>query len=311
MVADRASSLRRRAVLRQREHDGKGQKSGALLAVRNPRLTMSVGDDLEALRSYYELGEERERLSEARGALEFERSKELIERFLPPIPAVIADIGGGPGRYALWLAELGYEVRHRDIVPLHVSQLDDQCGELPIDTAVGDARALDLQDGSVDAVLLLGPLYHLGTRADRILALREARRIARPGGYIFAAAISRWAARLDGILAKRMYRSMPETLHLVAEVERTGVVPPLGPSSFLGYSHRPMQLGSEVRAAGLSVVSLVGIEGAASLLVDLEERAASAEDWSVVLDTARATESVPELLGIGPHLLAICRRSND
>lgn len=90
-----------------------------------------------------------------------------------------------------------------------------------------------------------------------------------------------------------MYRSMPETLHLVAEVERTGVGPPLGPSSFLGYSHRPMQLSSEVRAAGLSVVSLVGIEGAASLLADLEERAASTEDWSVVLDTARATESVP------------------
>lgn len=182
-----------------------------------------------------------------------------------------------------------------------MSQLDEQRGELPIETTVGDAQSLDLQDGSADAVLLLGPLYHLETRAERVLALGEARRIVRPGGYVFAAAISRWAARLDGILAKRMYRSAPKTLTLLAEVERTGIVPPTGPSSFFGYSHRPVQLRSEARAAGLSVVSLVCIEGAASLLADLDERAASVEDWRVLLETARATELVPELLGIDPH----------
>lgn len=68
---------------------------------------MTAGDDLDALRSYYGRGEERERLSRACGALEFERTKELIMRFLPPAPAVVADIGGGPGGYALWLATLG------------------------------------------------------------------------------------------------------------------------------------------------------------------------------------------------------------
>lgn len=205
----------------------------------------------------------------------------------------------------------GYDVHHRDIVPLHVTQLEEQRGELSIDAAVGDARSLDLQDSSVDAVLLLGPLYHLETRAERVLALSEARRIVRPGGYIFAAAISRWAARLDGILAKRIYLAMPEALDLIAEVERTGRLPPLGPGSFFGYAHRPMQLRSEAKAAGLSVVSLVSVEGAAFILADLDERATSGEDWCVVLDTARATESVPELLGIGPHLLATCRRGYE
>jgi SAM-dependent methyltransferase len=67
-----------------------------------------------------------------------------------------------------------------------------------IQTAVGDARDLDLADASVDAVLLLGPLYHLIDRAERVRALRECPRIARPGGPVFAAAISRWAARIDG-----------------------------------------------------------------------------------------------------------------
>ena len=272
---------------------------------------MTAGDHLDALRSYYQRGEERERLSGACGALEFECTKELIMRFLPPAPAVVADIGGGPGRYSLWLAALGYQVRHRDVVPLHVSQLEDERGDLPIETVIGDARRLDLDDGSADAVLLLGPLYHLDTRAERVLALREARRVVRPGGYVFAAAISRWAARHDAILLKRVYRSMPETLALVAEVELTGVLPPVTTGSFSGYTHRPRQLQSEARAAQLGVVSLVCVEGAASLLADLEERRESAEDWGVVLDTARATESVPELLGIGPHLLATCRRGID
>ena len=272
---------------------------------------MTAGDHQAALLSYYELGEERGRLTHARGALEFERSKELVERFLPPCPAVVADIGGGPGRYSLWLAEKGYQVRHRDIVPLHAAELEDQRGDLSIDAAVGDALCLDLPSGSVDAVLLLGPLYHLHDRAERIAALSEARRIVRVGGFIFAAAIFRWAARLDGILAKRIYRAAPEALALVEDIERTGVIAPLGRESFVGYSHRPMQLRREVQAAGLSVVSLVCIEGAASLLADLEERRTSAEDWSVVLQAARATESVPELLGVGPHLLATCRREDS
>ena len=272
---------------------------------------MTAGDDLDALRSYYERGEERDRLSRACGALEFERTKELIMRYLPPAPAVVADIGGGPGRYARWLAGLGYQVHHRDVVPLHVSQVAEEGGDLQIETAIGDARCLDLEDRSADAVLLLGPLYHLETREERVLALREARRVVHPGGYVFAAAISRWAARVDAILLKRVYRSVPETLALVAEVERTGVLPPVSPASFFGYTHRPRQLESEARAARLDVVSLVCVEGAASLLADLDERRESAEDWGVVLDTARATEAVPELLGIGPHLLAICRRGAD
>ena len=122
-----------------------------------------------AVRAYYERGEERDRLSDGRGQLEYIRTTEIVTRRLPPPPAVIADIGGGPGRYALWLASLGYQVEHRDLMPLHVTQLQVDAAAVPgIRTAIGDARALDLPDASADAVLLLGPLYHLASSADRI-----------------------------------------------------------------------------------------------------------------------------------------------
>jgi SAM-dependent methyltransferase len=109
----------------------------------------------------------------------------------------VADIGGGPGAYALWLAGLGYDVQHRDLVTAHVNHLQS-LGIASIDTQVGDAGRLDLESGAVDAVLLLGPMYHLTGRDDRIATLREAARVSRPGGPIFIAAISRWAPRLDG-----------------------------------------------------------------------------------------------------------------
>ena len=256
------------------------------------------------MREYYALGGEQERLDEPRGQLEFERTKEIVLRHLPPPPAIVADIGGGPGRYALWLAQLGYEVLHRDVVSLHVQQLQEAAGGgSRIRSAVADARELDLAGDTADAVLLLGPLYHLDQRRDRIQALAEARRVLRPGGPVFAAAISRWAARVDGILRARIYERFPAAGAELAAVEATGRLPPLFPGSFCGYTHRPGQLRAEVAAAGFQVTDLVCVEGPAFLLDDLGERLADAEDRRVVLETARALEKVPELLGTGPHLL--------
>jgi hypothetical protein len=198
-----------------------------------------VPDDqnLSAMRAYYELGEEEARLADgAVGHLEFERTKEIVLRHLPPPPAVVADIGGGPGRYSHWLA--------------------------------------------------------------------EARRIARPGGPVFAAAINRWAMRLDDVLRRRRYQQIPDLEEKLEPLERTGRITPLYPGSFVGYTHRPEELRAEVRAAGLQLASLVSVEGPAFLLGDLPERLADPGDRRVVLDTIRALEQVPELLGAGTHLLA-------
>jgi SAM-dependent methyltransferase len=261
-----------------------------------------------AMRAYYERGQERDRLAEPRGQLEFERTKEIVLRHLPRPPAVVADIGGGPGRYALWLAGLGYQVMHRDLMPTHVAQLRQASGGSPlIDAAVADARELDLADASADAVLLLGPLYHLGRRADRLRALTEARRVVRPGGPVFVAAITRWAPRMDGMLRARLYEAIPGVEGALPGIERTGHLPPFSPDGFSGYTHRPGQLRAELIASGSRVVDLVCVEGPAYLLDDLPERLADDEARRVVLETARALERVPELLGIGPHLLATVR----
>src|SRR5262249_25732135 len=107
------------------------------------------------------------------------------------------------GAYALPLAAEGYAVHLVDPVALHVEQARAASAAQPdaplASAAVGDARELPLDDASADAVLLLGPLYHLTDAEDRARALREAHRVLRPGGLLAAAAITRFASTLDGI----------------------------------------------------------------------------------------------------------------
>jgi len=173
------------------------------------------------------------------------------------------------------------------------------------------ARSLDLEDGSVDAVLLLGPLYHLPDRADRLAALKEAARIVRPSGLVVAAAISRWAPRLHGAVAERLYLRYASIDDQIATVERSGRLDPLEPGAFSGYCHRPAQLRAEVRASGLDMVGLENVEGIAFALSDLDDRLSDPRGREVVLDAARALSRVPELLGLGPHMLAIARRARQ
>ncbi len=255
------------------------------------------------MKAYYEQGKERDRLLGSKGALESARTKEILQPRMPPAPAVVADIGGGPGHYALWLAELGYAVQHRDLMGLHVDQLRASGNPL-IRTAVGDARDLDLPGSSVDAVLLLGPLYHLSEREDRLQTLREARRIVRAGGPIFIAVISRWAPRLDGVLQERIYEDNPGFLSLLSEVEGNGELPPVVPNGFVGYTHRPGDVADEISAAGLHLDDLVGVEGLPLAATDMRSRIDDPIAWNVLLDAARAIERVPELLGLSPHLIA-------
>src|SRR4051812_11501199 len=191
--------------------------------------------DADALFAYYARDQEHDRLGHGVGRVEFARTVEIVTRTLPAPPAIVADIAGGPGRYTDWLVEAGYTVVHRDLMADHVSRVAARHPGL--DTAVGDARALDLDDASFDVVLLLGPLYHLREEADRLAALREARRIVRPGGVVHIAAITRWAARLDGMLVQRIHELHPPLAPIVTEMEGTGWLRPMHDGAFTCHTH--------------------------------------------------------------------------
>ena len=269
--------------------------------------------DNDDIAAYYGLGLERDRLTSGTGALEFARTQALLQRFLPSPPAVIADVGGGPGRYAIWLAERGYQVHLVDPVPLHVEQARAHATARPgaalASAETGDARALQFQDMSVDAVLLLGPLYHLPDRSSRLQALNEARRVCRRSGVIIAAAISRFASTLDGLRVG--YIDDPAFAAVAARDRRDGTHrnPTRNPAYFTtAYFHRPEEMAAEFEEAGLTHEATLAVEGAAWLLPGLDARLADAQRRAALLDALASIEAEPALLGASAHLLAVARK---
>jgi SAM-dependent methyltransferase len=216
----------------------------------------------------------------------------------------VLDVGGGPGVYASWLAGLGYRVRLIDPVPMHVEQAREAAIEAVFTADEGEARALDESDASRDAVLLLGPLYHLTERTDRILALREAHRVLRPGGVVAAAAISRFASLLDGLMQGFLER--PDYVAIVERDLRDGQHRDIHGGGFFttSYFHHPDELAPELEEAGFAVEAVFGIEGPGALL---EERWRHRMD--VLLEAARALESEPTVRGASLHLLAVGRKA--
>ena len=265
--------------------------------------------------AYYEQGNEIQRLLSSGGQLEETRIRELITRHLPATPAVVYDVGGGPGNYACWLARGGYEVHLVDPVSLHVEQASTASQAQPnhpiAELYVGDARHLDRGDNSVDVVLMLGPLYHLTERNERIAALQESYRILRKGGIIFAVAISRYASTLRGMIEGIID---PEYIKIVDRGLREGQHrnPNEHPAYFTtAFLHRPEELKAEIETVGFNLEGLFGIQGPAWLLQNLEEQWADPNCRERLLNIARSLESEPSIIGVSTHIMAIARKTED
>ena len=266
----------------------------------------------DAASRHYERGFESGRIiPDGLPSLEMARTLELLERLLPAPPADILDVGGGPGVYAAILARRGYRVELIDAVPLHVEQAAAAAAaqpKSPFTARVGDARALDADDASFDAVLLLGPLYHLTKRADRIRALGEARRVLRPHGVVIGAAISRFASLLDGLA--HGFLSDPVFASIVEDDLRDGQhrnpKPAERPEWFTtAYFHLPDELTGEVVEANLICEGVFSVEGPGWLFPDRWELP---DEREILLSVARVIETEPTLRGVSSHMLVVGRK---
>jgi SAM-dependent methyltransferase len=164
-------------------------------------------------------------------------------------------------------------------------------------------------NGIADVVLLLGPLYHLTDAGDRIQALREAARVLKPGGWLFAAAISRWASALDGLA--RDLLADPRFAAIVRQDLRDGQhrnATDRVDYFTTAYFHRPDELADEVRGAGLALNEVYGVEGPGWILPDVAERMADPDRRAGLLAVARMLETEPAMYGSSAHLLAVAQR---
>lgn len=261
---------------------------------------------------FYQQAPEEDRLEQGAFLLEALRTRELIQRHAPPPPATVIDIGGAAGAYALWLADAGYTVHLIDAVPRLVAEARRRSATRPRPLAscdVGDARATTFSDSAADVVLLLGPLYHLTDATDRLRALHEAARLLKPGGRLFAAAISRWASALDG-LVRDLFQDPAFAAIVDTDIRDGQHRNPTGRLDYFttAYFHRPEDIRAEALEAGLIVDGVFGIEGPGWLLSDVSARLDDDRRRADLLRVARMFEAEPSLLGISAHLLLLARK---
>jgi ubiquinone/menaquinone biosynthesis C-methylase UbiE len=266
-------------------------------------------ESLREIVDFYTDTTEESRLGSGSSQLEFERTKELVGRFLPVPPAQVVDIGGASGPYAFWLASLGYHVHLVDVTPRLIDVASQRNARAPhrlASVAVGDARRLSFDDDAVDAVLLFGPLYHLIESSDRLQALAEARRVLRATGVLLVAGISRYAGTLDGLA---LHPTLEE--HVIAIRHRAVADGRYrndtnNPRYFTtAYFHRPEDLAEELDQAGFGAVRVLGVEGPGWLLADFEAKWADAVSRESILRVARLLEEEASVIGASAHLLAV------
>ena len=267
--------------------------------------------DAELLQNYTRWGGEAKRLFiNPQGIVERLRTESILRRFLPKPPAVVYDIGGGTGVYAFPLAEQGYEVHLVDIVPLHIEQATKkmhQTGVALAEIVVGDARALNVKDGVADIVLLFGPLYHLLEKQDRLKALREAHRILKPGGMLFAVAIMRSGVVFNEAKKNRLHD--PYHASMLEKMLKTGIYSnPRSKRFTTGYFHQIDEFESEVKSSGFKEVLLRNVEGPVTLLPALNETVNEAKALDGLLHFLEVIEKDRSIMGAGGHIMAICRK---
>ena len=153
-----------------------------------------MDETTQTIRAYYDATVEGE-WNRIAGRPEFLLTCRMLDRYMQPGHRVL-DIGGGPGRYSLYLAQRGCDVTLLDLSPNNAAFAAERAAGqgLPLQTAVGDARHADaVVQGPFDHVLLMGPMYHLLEESDRVMAVEAALRLLKPGGNLYVSFIHMFA----------------------------------------------------------------------------------------------------------------------
>ena len=253
---------------------------------------------------------EDDRIRDGIGELELLRTQAVVRRHLPPGPLRVLDVGGATGVHAEWLLAEGHQVHLVDPVDAHVEQALSVLGHNETFSAsVGDGRSLGAHAEPYDVVLLFGPLYHLAVRDDRMVTWREAMRVVRPGGVVFAMAITRFASLFDGLASGYIFEDGFREI-VDADLESGRHVNPEDRDGWFttAYFHRPDELAAEAAEAGLNLREVVGVEGIAPWLSNLSDRWDDPEVRAAIVHSAAVIETEPTLLGLSPHFIAVAEK---
>jgi ubiquinone/menaquinone biosynthesis C-methylase UbiE len=269
----------------------------------------------EKVKRYYDSFDEWGRLETPAGVLEFERTLSLLHSHLRPRSRIL-DLGGGPGRYAIALAKAGHRVCLADLSEQLLGVARRKIIEHGVQAQIESitcANATDLRafaDLSFDAVLALGPFYHLARCEDREAAAREATRVLKPKGLLVVAFLPRLTgiAGLIGRAAAHPDQVSPDGL---GEAYQTGVFHNHSDQGFQeGYYADPGEIQKLFAGTGVQELSLCSCRGIAYGQEEplLRIRQSRPELYDQFMAIIAATSQDRAAIDLGGHALYLGRK---
>jgi len=264
------------------------------------------------VKQYYDSFDEWARLESAEDRLEYVRTLAIIDRFLKPSSRVL-DLGGGPGRYAIALAQRGHRVCLADLSDVQLQIAEEKIRTVGVEGAVESIKqvsATDLSaypDASFDAVLALGPFYHLVETELRSQAAREIARALKAGGVIIAAFIPRLTGA-RGLFERAAVSPEQVSDDAFSTAYRTGAFYNRCSSGFQeGYYPTREEIRGLFGGAGITTLSILSIRGLANGLEDLLWRIQGSDPqlFSTIMQTIENTASHASVIDMGGHALYI------
>jgi len=243
--------------------------------------------------------------------LEYDTTMHFLRKHLPA-KGLILDAGGGPGRYTVELARLGYDVVLLDITPRMLEIAAGRIREAGVEDCVkqvleGSIEDLSMFDScSFDAVLCLGgPLSHLVHEDRRLNAVKELIRVARPGAPVFASVIGRLAMCMNSIVY--LWPEMKDNLDLYRRYTTTGQY--LGGYGFAPcHFYAPEELREEFEGR-TEMIEMVGLEGMFSSHEQRYNEVHEMGEYNELLwETHLRTCTHPSIVGVSEHFMLICRK---
>lgn len=239
--------------------------------------------------------------------LEYDTTLHFLDKHLPP-GCTLLELGAGHGAYSLHFARRGFRVLATDLVATNVEAMASQVAAealTNVEVRQADATRLEsLSDWDFQAVLCLGPYYHLRTRELRRRCLLECRRVVHDRGIVAVAYINRGFAvpsllQHGKTLSAEQYDSL-----MLPDDTRTDY-----PDPFFNIAHfsTPEGVEAEVRSCGFEIIEHVGVDGVYRYIDEAFDRLTD-EAYLDLFTHHLKTCSQPSLRGASNHGLVILRK---
>lgn len=259
---------------------------------------------MDHLEKYYSGYDEDGRLLSRHGQVEYTTTMKYIHEYLRALPdARVLELGAGTGRYSIALAREGYAVTALELTEHNIEILKSKLdGSEPIELVRGSALDLSrFPDGGFDMTLMLGPMYHLYTREDKLRALKEALRVTRPGGIVMVAYCMNEATVISYVFCGGHLRELREKNMLTDDWHC------ISKPEDIFELIRSEEIEELDRAVGAERIKLVATDGATNYLRPLVD-SMDDETFAAWLDYHLSTCERQDTVGASHHTLDILRR---